>query len=194
MTTEVSINVWRRRLRIICAGSMSGRGRTIAVLATISGFLAFSGVALAGAAQVHREGLAGTAATSSEADLVMTMAASGLAAPGEPVSFRATVTNDGPDTAQNVVVTDTSIPTTFINVTWPFGVASCTTPRLGGVGTITCNAPSLAPGFSLTLTVNLRARCWSNGQAVWNGATATSTTNDPNTSNNTASGLVRCGL
>ena len=192
MTTELNINVWRRRLTLIRAGSMSARGRAFAVLATTTGVLALSGVAPAGAAQARLTPLARAGSTTTEADLATTMTATGWGSYRFPASFTTTITNNGPDPAQNVVVSDSFIPATFTNVVWTFGVGSCTTPPLGGVGTITCTTGSLAPGGVAHLTVNLVTRCWSLGQFLTNTASATSSTNDPNPSNNTASRSLRC--
>lgn len=192
MTIEVSMTVWRRRLTVIRAGSMGARGRAFAVLATTTGLLALLGGALTGAAQAGRTPLARTATTTTEADLATTMTSTGWGSYRFPVSFTTTITNNGPYPAQNVVVGDSFIPATFTNVVWTFGVGSCTTPPPGGVGTITCTTGSLAPGGVAKLTVNLVTRCWSLGQFLTNTATATSSTNDPNPSNNTASRSLRC--
>jgi hypothetical protein len=110
---------------------------------------------------------------------------------GTTLHFTVTVTNNGPDAAQNLVVTDNFQAANFAGFTWPFP-NSCTTTTPPRGGTIVCTAGSLDLGQHVTLTVTLKAACFHN-QIMFNGASATSSTDDPNTSNNSASaGLYVC--
>ncbi|MBK6796894.1 MAG: DUF11 domain-containing protein [Acidobacteria bacterium] len=60
---------------------------------------------------------------------------------GAPVSYKITVTNNGPSDAQNIEVSD-SLPAglLFEGITAPAGW-NCTTPAVGQGGTITCTPP-----------------------------------------------------
>jgi uncharacterized repeat protein (TIGR01451 family) len=97
------------------------------------------------------------------------------------------VTNLGPSDAQNVVVTDTLLSN------GPFTIVSATfSPPPGSLcaiaaNVVTCNLGTVAAGAVVTITVQVT----SNAQADVNDvATVTSTTPDPNTANNTATGVV----
>jgi uncharacterized repeat protein (TIGR01451 family) len=132
-------------------------------------------------------------------DLAVTQSAnqtdSGVA-PGSSGSFSIFVSNRGPDAAQTVTLTDT-VPanTTFSAIAQTSGPTfSCTTPTVGGTGTITCTIASLARGdtasFDLAYNVNATTPV---GTAITNTATISSATaelmSDDNSS--TASVMVR---
>ena len=107
-------------------------------------------------------------------------------------SFTITVTNKGPQSAQSVAVSDSWTNfSTFLGVsaTAPSG-ATCTAPPVGSLGTITCTTASLAHGNSITVVLTLRVEGFPN-QLLQDTATATSTTPDPNTANNTATIALR---
>jgi large repetitive protein len=146
------------------------------------------------AAKLGKPQPAARATTTPSADLATTMSPTrGFTYYGSPVNFTATVTNNGPAAAQNLVVTDNFSVATFRNVSWsvPSGAASCTHPPFGGHGTITCTTGALQPGQAMSIIVGLTARCFPN-QLMGNSATATSSTNDPDPSNNTAGGELKC--
>ncbi len=77
---------------------------------------------------------------------------------GTQVHYVITVTNNGPAVAENTIMTDT-LPsnTTFAALQVPAGWA-CTTPAVGGIGTISCNGGDRSNGnvsaFTLALNVN----------------------------------------
>jgi len=149
-------------------------GAVVGCLATLCSLAALAG--WAAPAQAVR-----SSQRTPEADLATTMSPTrGFTNYGNRVSFTATVTNEGPNTAQNVVVTDSFFTASFVSVSGP----GCTPPP------ITCTTASLAPGHSITITVGLVVRAIHN-QLMGNSATATSSTYDPNTSNNTAGGELR---
>jgi uncharacterized repeat protein (TIGR01451 family) len=170
------------------------KNRALAMLATTAGLLALWGVAPAVAAPPQHEVPAATATTTSEADLATIMPVRGSTFKGASLRFTATVTNNGPDRAVHVIVTDTysSLTATFsgVSASAPSG-ASCK-PPVGGNATTTCTTPSLAPRGVMTVTVSLVAKCPYPHNAVGISASATSSTNDPNPANNSAGGALSC--
>lgn len=143
------------------------------------------------------------------ADLATTITAQGTTHLGGGIGYTITVTNDGPDAASNVVMTDqiprsmwSRYPTTFLCVgsVAPPGTpwcslplppeVSCITPPVGSTGTVTCSTSSLAPGASMRIFMAIRAGAYLPHQLAIDTATAASTTTDPNPANNTASAGV----
>ncbi|MFN7989493.1 MAG: lamin tail domain-containing protein [Thermoanaerobaculia bacterium] len=103
---------------------------------------------------------------------------------GTNLTYTVTVTNAGPDAAASASFSDT-LPagTTFVSLPAVVGW-SCTTPAVGGTGTVSCSNPSFAVGsavFTLTVAVDPAVAA---GTLLSNTATATSTTADPNAANN----------
>ena len=96
--------------------------------------------------------------------------------------FRAVVTNDGPDAAQNTVVSVSGGPITSVS----FSVtpqANCTTSG----DTFSCS--SLRAGATVTAAISVTTHwCLAHVCAGSVTATASSVTPDPNTANNTATG------
>jgi uncharacterized repeat protein (TIGR01451 family) len=120
------------------------------------------------------------------ADMSITKTTTATTAPiGSTFSYTIVVTNNGPDTATNVVMTDT-LPASllFRSITQP-SPFSCTTPAVGTSGTITCTAASLANGQSRTFTLVVEVAAGATGSIV-NGASVTSDANDGNGGNSTA--------
>ena len=102
---------------------------------------------------------------------------------GTNLTYTVTVTNNGPDAAATVAWSD-PLPagTTFVSLSAVAGW-SCTTPAVGGTGTISCANPSLAVGSAVfTLVVNVNPST-AGGTVLSNTATATSTTADPSPGN-----------
>ena len=85
-------------------------------------------------------------------------------APNGTLSYTINVTNNGPEAAASVVMTDV-LPASlrFQSISAPAGW-SCTTPAVGANGTVTCNAATLANGATATFTLTT---------TVANGATGT---------------------
>ena len=108
---------------------------------------------------------------------------------GSGVAINITVTNKGPDYANNVVGTDSWIAATFgsVSAAAPSGT-SCTAPAVGS-RFATCTVSSLAPHASMTMTVNLGVSGLAH-QLLSDSATATSATFDPNTANNNTATVV----
>lgn len=123
--------------------------------------------------------------TSASSELAMSKTAPASVTAGTSLSYAIAVTNNGPDGALDLVFTD-NVPTgtTFASFTAPAGWA-CTTPAVGGTGTVNCTAASLANGASanFALVVNVPASA-ANGSTISNTATVSSVFTDPNTGNN----------
>ncbi|MEU0599836.1 hypothetical protein ABZ484_16545 [Streptomyces sp. NPDC006393] len=105
-------------------------------------------------------------------------------AAGQNLTYTITLTNDGPDTADGVRLTD-AVPagTTFVSFAAPPGWTT-TTPPASGTGTVSATTPAMAPGtatFTLVVKVNVTAT-----GTVSNTATVAGTTDDPDPGNDTA--------
>ena len=103
------------------------------------------------------------------------------------------VTNNGPNTAADVVVNDiVATGTGFVSVNAP-GAISCSTPAPLATGTVSCFYGSLANGDSIpTMTVNVKVTAKGNAQ-LNNTASVSSTTDDPNLVNNSATATSKLG-
>jgi uncharacterized repeat protein (TIGR01451 family) len=123
------------------------------------------------------------------ADLQTSIVASpSTVAPGLPISYAASVINNGPGDAQNVQLTVAlGAGVGFSSVTASAG-GSCTTPAFGANGSVVCSwAGATASGTTRAATVN--AFSYTLGQASAT-ASATSESPDPTPGNNSASGSV----
>jgi uncharacterized repeat protein (TIGR01451 family)/fimbrial isopeptide formation D2 family protein len=120
------------------------------------------------------------------ADLSLTKIASPtkVELPGE-VTYTLTVTNHGPDAAQDVVLTD-PLPT---GETYLGDDAGCTT----AAQTVTCALGEIADGASRTVHLRVRVGVTLGEQIVTNTAEVTSATGDPDTNNNLASAPITTG-
>jgi len=118
------------------------------------------------------------------ADLGMTLKTSATIRSGANLSYAITAKNNGPDTAQAVSVTDV-VPTgtTFVSATPNTGM--CTTPPVGGTGTVTCTLGTQGNGASFKITMVVKVTAAS-GSTITDTAAVTSTTSDPKTTNNSA--------
>jgi uncharacterized repeat protein (TIGR01451 family) len=108
---------------------------------------------------------------------------------GFPITYTITVTNSGPSDAAGVMLSDT-IPTdtTFGSFTQNTGPTfTCSTPSAGGTGTVSCSIASLAAGVTATFTlvVNVNPTVLE-GTTITNTASVSSTTSDPNLTNNSS--------
>jgi hypothetical protein len=104
--------------------------------------------------------------------------------------FTATVTNNGPATAHNVVLTDT-LPAGLVISNAYCDVGPCQTPATSSLGNctvssnkITCNMGTLAAGATAQATIPVQAT--NTGNPI-DTASVTATEADPNPANNTAS-------
>ena len=107
---------------------------------------------------------------------------------GQNITYAVQVTNNGPSTASGASMTF-AIPanTNFRAITPPAGW-TCSTPAVGGTGTITCTNPSVPNGavadFGIVVQVNAATAA---GTIITATANIASTTTDANPSNNSAS-------
>ena len=101
---------------------------------------------------------------------------------GRPVTFTIGVTNNGPQTATGVTVTD-PIPAGLSGVTATSPGATCTV-----TGAVTCSVPDMAVGQSVQIQVTgTLSPSDDPGSSLTNTATVSGTRTDPDLSNNTAS-------
>ena len=112
-------------------------------------------------------------ATGPQADLRVAQTVSGPTYNGDNVTFTITVTNDGPDAAANVTLTNTfSGPATLVSA-----------PGCSGSGPVTCSLGTLASGASASITLTLST---GGTGTVANNAQVTSSTTDPDASDNSS--------
>jgi uncharacterized repeat protein (TIGR01451 family) len=87
------------------------------------------------------------------------------------LTYTATVKNLGPYRAAAIVISDPiPAPSTFVSLN--AGGASCTTPAVGTVGTITCNLGNMATGASATVTITVNVNGAGNKTSITNTAVA----------------------
>jgi uncharacterized repeat protein (TIGR01451 family) len=106
---------------------------------------------------------------------------------GSNISYTITATNAGPDTAANAhLATSTPAGTTFVSLTPVLGW-SCSSPAVGGTGSITCDRASFPASSSGNFTVVVKVnQCIGNGFSVGASATISSSTLDAVPANDTA--------
>lgn len=115
-------------------------------------------------------------------------------AQGGTITYTISTSNNGPDDATSVTVTDTLHPALlFQSLTAPVGW-SCTTPAVGANGTITCTAATLANGATAELTLVTTVAPNATG-SIPNSATVSGANDDPNAGNNSgaSSGVTVAG-
>ncbi|HVR37483.1 MAG TPA: hypothetical protein VMU84_00185 [Thermoanaerobaculia bacterium] len=126
-----------------------------------------------------------TTSITPSADLVVTKNGQGTVNAGADITYTITLTNNGPSDASNVSLTDT-LPagTTFVSLMQTTGPAlSCSTGA-----TITCTAANFPVGTTATFTVVAHVNsALASGTVITNTATATSSTGDPNSGNESSS-------
>ena len=120
------------------------------------------------------------------ADLAITKTGEANPNQGATTSYTLTVTNNGPNTADGVVVND-SLPSQFTATAAGGGGFDCTLPG-GPGGTVVCTLASLAPtgGTPPQITITGTVAAGTAGQSISDAATVTSNTGDPDQTNNTA--------
>jgi uncharacterized repeat protein (TIGR01451 family) len=103
--------------------------------------------------------------------------------PGGQFNWILDITNNGPNVATDVVVNDT-LPAQFVVVAPfpPLGVACTNT-----ASSVQCTTPSLAPGSSLHILVQVTTVSGAALGKATNTATVSTTSTDPNPANNTDS-------
>jgi uncharacterized repeat protein (TIGR01451 family) len=118
---------------------------------------------------------------------------------GNSITYTQTVTNNGPAAASGVSFTEaTPTNTTFESVLAPAGW-TCTTPAVGGTGTINCtDSANLASGTSANIVVVVNVPAATVAGTITAISSVAATTSDPNAANNTTTtqvyAQVRCDL
>jgi uncharacterized repeat protein (TIGR01451 family) len=131
------------------------------------------------------------------ADLAVTASGPSSVTAGTNATYTITVTNNGPNTAQSVVLTDT-LPTgsSFVSITPAAGNPDSFSFTQSG-GTVTGTVGSMAAGSSDSFTLVVSAPSnLGNGANFSDSVSVSSATPDPNTANNSAtvSGSISNGL
>jgi len=126
-------------------------------------------------------------ANAQTADLLISKSAPEAVTAGDTIEYSIFVSNPGPSTANNVTVTDT-LPagTTFLSLNASTSLFSCTTPAVGAGGTITCTATAFDVESETSFTISVKTSPNASSGIISNTATITSTTPDPNTSDNSS--------
>src|SRR5260221_7548972 len=126
---------------------------------------------------------ASSAAAQSASVSLVKNASTDPVAPAATLTYTLSVSNEGPDDALTVAVSD-PLPagTTFSAITAPGGW-NCTTPAVGSNGTVNCTIPDFAPG-SVLFGIDVVIGALPDGTVLTNTATVTSTTPDPNPNDN----------
>jgi uncharacterized repeat protein (TIGR01451 family) len=123
--------------------------------------------------------------TQPSTDLAITVTGPTSVTANTNASYNVTITNNGPDTADNVTLFN-PVPynSTFVSASGPENFP-CTTPAAGQVGDINCATASLAlnasAAFTFVFSVNSDVK---NGSAVYEWAKTETSTNEPDKSNN----------
>lgn len=142
---------------------------------------------------------AAVVSTARSADLAVSVATLFIAQVTGYQYFHVTVTNNGPDPASNVIITGGTPPrSTFHCVTGlgaacgpvPSGV-TCTAPTTAAP--LTCATGSLSADASISVWMGFYHGFFFPASAYCDSASVTSSTPDPNTSNNTAGACARVG-
>jgi uncharacterized repeat protein (TIGR01451 family) len=131
----------------------------------------------------------------STADLSITNTASpDPVAAGSNVTYTQVVTNNGPSAADNATLVE-AVPTnsTFVSLAAPAGW-NCTTPPVGAGGNVVCTALNMAGSTAATFALVTKVNTGTaNGTVITDTATVSSSVNDPNSANNTATASTIVG-
>jgi uncharacterized repeat protein (TIGR01451 family) len=126
-----------------------------------------------------------------QADLGVTKSGAASVTAGTNITYTVTVTNSGPSTAQDVILTDT-LPagTTFVSVNQSTGPTfNCS--QVSNV--VTCTRTTLAPATTATFSI-VAAVALSTTGSITNTAGVSTTTADPNSNNNQATSIAAVGI
>ena len=107
---------------------------------------------------------------------------------GTPLTYVATVKNNGPSDAANVTLTDT-LPANaaFVSLDMASGGGTCTTVTVANQVTLNCSWASITSGTQNTVTYRVRPLTSAAGGNVVNSAVVATATQELNTTNNRAS-------
>jgi uncharacterized repeat protein (TIGR01451 family) len=118
-------------------------------------------------------------------DVSVNKTGAGTVIAGNNLSYSITVTNTGPSLATSTQLSD-ALPgsTTFVSLIQNSGpVSSCTSPAVGGTGSVTCNWASLASGATANFTLVVKTASGASG-TISNTAIVSESPNDPTPGNN----------
>jgi len=105
---------------------------------------------------------------------------------GEDVTYTVVATNNGPDDATNVVITDTlDQQVTFVSATFDQGTP-CTTATINNLVEVTCVLGELAVNNSASGTIVVTSPVVQATGSIANSVSVSANETDPNTENNTA--------
>ncbi|HEX6642712.1 MAG TPA: hypothetical protein VF215_16455, partial [Thermoanaerobaculia bacterium] len=121
----------------------------------------------------------------STADVAVTKTGPANVTAGDDIAYTITVTNNGPDTANDVTLSDQLPPdTTFVSLVQDTGLpAVCNTPAVGTNGLVSCNFTALGNGASAQFTLTVET---GNTTSVSNTSTVTTISSDSNSGNDSA--------
>lgn len=120
------------------------------------------------------------------ADLVLTKSANpSPAVTGQSLTYTITVSNVGPNPATDVMVSDPLPAGVAYQSCSVSGGTSCSGPPVGQSGTVTATFGTVMPSTAVQLTIVVDVTAPS-GQTLSNSATVTSSTPDPNSTNNSS--------
>ena len=125
-------------------------------------------------------------ANATQADVALsTVATPATVYAGNSITYTQTVTNNGPAAAAGVSFTEaTPVNTTFQSVLPPAGW-TCTTPAVGGTGTVNCtDTANLGAGNTADIVVVLNVPSTVAIGTITATSSVAATTSDPNNSNN----------
>jgi uncharacterized repeat protein (TIGR01451 family) len=126
-----------------------------------------------------------------QADLIVVQAVSNNVSANRNLTYTILVVNNGPANATNVNLTENlPVGTTFVSFSAPSGW-NVVTPTVGVNAPVIATIPSLTPGViqNFTLVVNVGSTVFT-GQALISTALVSSTTPDPDITNNQSSGFT----
>jgi len=182
---------------VTCNGAtlLNGASATFTLVTTVAPNATGTITNTAGASGAQSDGNSGNSSGSSAgvvvitptADLVMSKTtAASSAVIGANLTYTIALTNNGPDAAPSVVMTDV-LPASllFQSITPPAGFTCPTTPAVGASGTITCNGATLANGATATFTLVVRVAAGASG-TITNTAGGASGAIDPNSANSSS--------
>ena len=120
-------------------------------------------------------------------DISVTKTGAATAIAGTDVSYNITVANGGPGDASIVTLTDNTPPnTTFVSMTQSTGPTFfCSTPSVGGTGTVSCYIPTFTNGSTATFTLVVHLSPSASG-TLSNTTNVSSSTPDANSGNNSS--------
>src|SRR4051812_17885342 len=130
-------------------------------------------------------------ASAQTADLLIAKSGAESATAGETIAYSIFVFNSGPDDAQNVTITD-ALPfgTTFVSLNASTSIFNCSTPPVGAAGTVICTAVTFQNQAETSFTLAVKTSPGAPSGSVSNTATITSSTPDPNTSDNSSNAIT----